>query len=64
LRFPKQDWEVDYVESKRLLEEIELLKQRLNELIAEKESLQDDEVIEASSLLDAALNEYNKLYKK
>jgi hypothetical protein len=52
------------VESKRLLEEIELLKQRLNELIAEKESLQDDEVIEASSLLDAALNEYNKLYKK
>jgi len=49
-------------EKKKLLEKIESLKQRLNLLITEKSCLQDKEIIEASTLLDAVLNEYNELY--
>lgn len=49
-------------ESEKILKKIELLKERLNKLIAEKDCLQDQEIIELSTLLDTILNEYNQLH--
>jgi|GEM_PF-6281103 len=49
-------------ESEKILKNIELLKERLNKLIAEKDCLQDKEILELSTLLDSILNEYNQLY--
>lgn len=51
-------------EEEKLLEKIELLKQSLNKLTAEKDCLQDDEILEVSTLLDTILNEYSALMKK
>lgn len=51
-------------QSEKTLEKIELLKQRLNKLISERECLQDDEILEVSTLLDSILNEYAELLAK
>lgn len=51
-------------EKEKILKKIELLRWYLDKLIAEKECLQDEEIIEASTLLDSILNKYNDLIKK
>jgi F0F1-type ATP synthase membrane subunit b/b' len=44
-----------------LLKDIDTLKEQLNELINKKQdNLTDPEVVEASKILNAALNKYNK----
>lgn len=43
---------------------IERMREELYELIDIKETLLDSDVINASQMLDSALNEYNELYKK
>lgn len=45
----------------RVLDEIEILRKKLENLIQTKGDLQDQEVIQASVYLDNALNIYNKL---
>lgn len=41
--------------------EIQNLRENLTELIAQKESLLDPQVIAASKMLDSILNEYSKI---
>lgn len=48
-------------EIEEVVAEIEDLRKRLNELIKEKKDLLDPQVIVASQMLDAILNEYNKV---
>lgn len=47
-----------------IFKEIELLRQRLNKLIEERQYLQDEEIIKVSTLLDAKLNEHNQVPEK
>lgn len=49
---------------KFILEEIERLRERLQQLVEEKESLQNPEIQAASQTFDAALNEYLRLLTK
>lgn len=45
-----------------LLKDVDILREQLNSLINKKQGdLQDPEVIAASKILNAALNQYNKL---
>ncbi len=45
-----------------LLKDVDILREQLNSLINKKQgNLQDPEVITASKILNAALNQYNKL---
>ena len=48
----------------KLIEQIETMRKELHDLIDEKGTLVSEEVITASKMLDAMLNEYNMLLKK
>jgi hypothetical protein len=47
---------------KQLIEKIERIRGYMHDLINQKGSLTDPDVILASQLLDSNLNEYNKLF--
>lgn len=49
---------------KRLVQKIDETRKFMNEMIKEKDSLLDPEVIAASQMLDSILNEYNKILIK
>jgi stage 0 sporulation regulatory protein len=51
-------------ETKNITEKIEEVRKKMNDLIKEKGDLLDPEVIIASQMLDAVLNEYNYILKK
>ncbi|HHY05189.1 MAG TPA: aspartyl-phosphate phosphatase Spo0E family protein [Thermoanaerobacterales bacterium] len=51
-------------ETKNITEKIEEVRNKMNDLIKEKGDLLDPEVIIASQMLDAVLNEYNYILKK
>ena len=48
---------------RHILDRIVFLRNKLNNLIEEKNNLLDSEVLEVSISLDKTLNEYNKLNK-
>ncbi len=48
----------------RIKEDIEKLRDRMDNLIQKKNNLLDMEVLKASMLLDDALNKYNKMRSK
>ena len=47
-----------------IIDDIEILRAKLSNLIQTKNDLLDPEVLEASKLLDNAINDYNKLKLK
>jgi regulator of replication initiation timing len=49
---------------KSILEEIERLREQLQQLVEEKESLQNPEIQAVSQAFDVALNEYLRLLTK
>jgi hypothetical protein len=51
-------------EIKDLIEDIEVLRDNLYKLVAEKQNLLDPEVLAASEILNAAIVKYNELLKK
>lgn len=51
-------------ELKKLLYDIENLRKRLNNLIANNENLQDPEIISASQILNAAVTKYTEVISK
>ncbi len=56
--------EVQTLEHSNLAKTIEQLRQQLQELVQQKGTFLDDEVIKKSQELDRKLNEYEKLLKK
>lgn len=51
-------------EKEKKMKQIEYLRQKLSEMINEKDSLLDKEIIELSKTLDSMLNEYDELQNK
>jgi len=51
-------------EIEEILMQIEALREKLNALIEEKDTLLDPKIIAASQMLDSALNEYDIIVKK
>lgn len=51
-------------EIEELLRKVELLRNHLEQLINEKKNLTDKEIVTASKILDAALNQYNEFIKE
>lgn len=49
---------------KKLIEQIETMRQELHQIINEKTNFTSVEVVTASKMLDALLNEYYNLLKK
>jgi ElaB/YqjD/DUF883 family membrane-anchored ribosome-binding protein len=45
-----------------LIKEIQILRERLHELINKKSNLKDSEIIDVSKKMDALLNEYEKTF--
>ena len=52
------------LELKELIKTIEELRSQINQMIEEKKTLTDPEIVGASKMLDKVLNEYERLIKE